>query len=343
MNRLLALAFCLLCTLPAAYAQGGRFRIMAYNVENLFDTIHATGHSDEDFTPQGSHRWTSPRYWGKLGRLAKVLAAVGGDVPVDLVALVEVENDSVLSHLTRRTNAAKLGYRYIVSHSQDARGINVALLYLPHRFRPVSVDTIRVFPTGKKTNPTRDVLHVAGELTSGDTLDVFVCHWPSRRGGKPANAYRMEVARAAKAAADSLFRIRQNPMVVLTGDFNSFYPEECLLEGLCVKLPSGSPPQPSALYLLSHGLRARQGITGTYKFQGQWNQLDHFIVSGTLLDPASGSPLHTTARDCLIVDFPFLLQALGKERNLYPFRTYGGTYYKGGYSDHLPLLLKLSE
>lgn len=343
MNKFLALTLCLLFALSAAYAQSKRFRIMAYNVENLFDTIHAVGYSDEEFTPQGARQWNSPRYWGKQGRLAKVLAAVGGDVPVDLVALVEVENDSVLTHLTQRTHAAKLGYQYVISHSQDVRGVNVGLLYLPHRFRPVSVDSIRIKPTHKKIRQTRDVLHVAGELISGDTLDVFVCHWPSRRGGKSANAYRMAVARAVKSATDSLFRIRQTPMLVLTGDFNAFYPEKCLREGLGAKLPTDGPLQPTALYVLSHRLQARQGVTGTYRFQGQWNQLDQFIVSGSLLDDANRCSLHTTAKDCLIVDFPFLLQAIGNEGNLYPFRTYGGTYYKGGYSDHLPLLLNLYE
>lgn len=32
--------------------------------------------------------------------------------------------------------------------------------------------------------PTRDILHVMGQVASGDTLDVFVCHMPSRAGGE---------------------------------------------------------------------------------------------------------------------------------------------------------------
>ena len=135
---------------------------MEYNVENLFDTLHAPGCQDSDFTPEGSHHWNTLRYWGKLGRLARVIAGVGGATPPDLGALAEVENDSVLSHLTRRTSLSLLGYEYIITRSADVRGINVALLYQPYRFRPVSVDTFRVSPLHPRISPTRYLLHVAG-------------------------------------------------------------------------------------------------------------------------------------------------------------------------------------
>ena len=80
-----------------------RFRIMEYNVENLFDTIPEPSCDDVAFTPQGEQQWDTRRYWAKQGRLARVIAAAGGDAPIELVGMVEVENDSVLYHLTRRT------------------------------------------------------------------------------------------------------------------------------------------------------------------------------------------------------------------------------------------------
>lgn len=42
-------ALCLLLFAFESVAQR-RFRVMEYNVENLFDTIHAEGHQDEEFT-----------------------------------------------------------------------------------------------------------------------------------------------------------------------------------------------------------------------------------------------------------------------------------------------------
>ena len=79
------IAYC--CTLPTYAQPRSALRVMEYNVENLFDTLHATGHQDIEFTPKGDHQWNSARYWAKLSRLSKVIAAVGGATPVDLVAL----------------------------------------------------------------------------------------------------------------------------------------------------------------------------------------------------------------------------------------------------------------
>lgn len=112
--------------------EGGKaqtFRVMTYNVENLFDTLHDAGFNDEEFLPGSNRRWNSPRYWGKQQKLARTIAAAGGAVPVDLVALCEVENDTVVNHLCRRTILRRLDYAYLVTQSKDARGIDVALLY----------------------------------------------------------------------------------------------------------------------------------------------------------------------------------------------------------------------
>lgn len=313
---------------------------MEYNVENLFDTIASSKQGGGEFTPQGSYHWTSQRYWSKLARLSRVIAAAGEDRPVDLVALVEVENDSVVANLTKRTKLWRMGYDYVITHSADARGINVALLYQPHRFRPVCKDTLRVSPISKRQFCTRDVLHVAGELITGDTLDVFVCHLPSRRGGNLAMKYRSAVGQALRAMVDSVMQCRANPLVVLTGDFNAFYPEPLFERDLGICLPSAVDTVfDKSLYLLSHNMRGRADVRGTYKYQGMWNQLDQFIVNGRLLD--EGRNIHTSSAHCCIVDFPFLLKAEKSGEGYRPLRTYLGTYYQGGYSDHLPLVLDL--
>lgn len=369
-----ALFLLLLCHRPwhAAQAQtaGGAsvWRIMEYNVENLFDTLHTAPFADEEFTPQGSHQWDTRRYWAKLSRLSRVIAAASADLPPACVALVEVENDSVVSHLIRRTRLWRMGYRSIVTHSRDVRGINVALLFQPALFRPVSHDSLRVPPTDESLSFTRDVLHVAGQLQSGDTLDLWVCHWPSRRNGARSERYRNRMAARLRAHVDRVLLSRRHPMAIVTGDFNAFWPEPSISVHLGARLPEPSP-QSRQLYLLSHAMQASGGISGTYKFQGEWNQLDNFLVSGTLLSaspsldsaspsldsaspfldsaspsldsasPYVESPFRTSAARCRIVDFPFLLQGLGSEAGPRPFRTYLGPHYQGGFSDHLPLVL----
>ena len=48
----------------------------------------------------------------------------------------------------------------------------------------------------------------------------------------------------------------------------------------------------------------------------------------------------TVSKAC-IIDFPFLLEEDDKYGGTTPYRMYNGMRYKGGYSDHLPVLLEL--
>ncbi len=173
----------------AAKAQGERFTIVELNVENLFDTEHDSLKNDLDFLPDSQQRWTRTRYWRKLNRLGQTIVACGRDssvwAAVDLVALCEVENDTVMRDLTRRSLLRTARYEYVVTDSPDERGIDVALLYSPFTFRLLGWRALRVPPI-KDMRATRDVLYAKGELLWGDTLHVVVAHAPSRRGGEMA-------------------------------------------------------------------------------------------------------------------------------------------------------------
>ncbi|MDR2621693.1 MAG: endonuclease, partial [Dysgonamonadaceae bacterium] len=69
------------------------FRVMFYNVENLFDILDDPGKADEEFTPGGFRYWSNKRYYNKLNNLAKVITALGGwEIPA-LIGLCEVENE----------------------------------------------------------------------------------------------------------------------------------------------------------------------------------------------------------------------------------------------------------
>ena len=72
---------------------------MFYNVENLFDWSDDPRTGDDDFTPEGQMHWTEKRLMAKLNKLYKVIAAVGGWKPPEIVALAEVENRFVLDRL----------------------------------------------------------------------------------------------------------------------------------------------------------------------------------------------------------------------------------------------------
>ncbi len=154
--------------------------------------------------------------------MARVITAVGEWEPPALVGLCEVENDTVLRDLTRRSPLKELNYRYVMTDSPDLRGIDVALLYQRDLFKLLSFRSVSIPPL-KQFRPTRDLLHVSGLLLTGDTLDVFVCHLPSRSGGaKESEPYRLHAARILYTEADSILNIRLHPQIIIMGDFNDY-------------------------------------------------------------------------------------------------------------------------
>ena len=58
---------------------GEPFRIMFYNVENLFDIEHDSLKNDYEFLPDRPKAWTYERYQDKLNKIAKVIIAAGTD------------------------------------------------------------------------------------------------------------------------------------------------------------------------------------------------------------------------------------------------------------------------
>ena len=90
MNRIIISKLFIIVSLIAVSVSADaqrRFRVVEYNVENLFDTLHDAGFDDGEFLPDGERAWNAARYWGKLGRLCRVITAAGGEAPADLVGL----------------------------------------------------------------------------------------------------------------------------------------------------------------------------------------------------------------------------------------------------------------
>ena len=154
-----------------------RIRFVSYNVENLFDCVDDTLTNDDEFLPQATRHWTPYRYWDKLQAISRTITTIGDDRAPDFVALCEVENDSVMHDLTRRSALRTVKYNYLMTSSKDPRGIDVALMYKPTTFRPFAHKALSLSQTSSPQGQhTRDVLLVSGQLHMGDTLDIFVCH-----------------------------------------------------------------------------------------------------------------------------------------------------------------------
>ncbi|MCR5078068.1 MAG: endonuclease [Prevotella sp.] len=313
----------LLC--PLLSAAQSRLTVVELNAENLFDTQHDTLKNDLEFMPESPRHWTRGKYWDKLNRIGQEIISCGEDstgwqMP-DLVGLCEVENDSVLRDLTKRSLLRKARYEYVMTASPDERGIDVALLYSPFSFRLIKADTIRVVPL-KGMRPTRDILHVEGEVINGDTLHVFLVHAPSRSGGELySRPFRKCVMERLCGAVDSLRCRQADARVLVMGDFNDY-----------ADSPSLQVAYGHGLVNVSAQAKGSNGAKGTYRYRGEWGSLDQVLVSVSL-QPSVGR--------CRINDMPFLLEEDKKYGGVKPRRNYNGMRYNRGFSDHLPLVLPL--
>lgn len=319
------------------------FRVMSYNVENFFDTSPHSFYNDKEFLPDGNRHWTPKRYRHKLQQIAKVITAAGEwDTPA-LVGLCEIENDSVVIHLLRRTPLRQQNYRYCIAESADRRGIRVALLYQRDKFACLGHQSVPIRFSGKHHKQTRHILHVWGKVATGDTLDVCVCHFPSRYGGeKESERDRFDAARTLRGICDSLAETRQHPYLLLMGDFNDTPENRSMTDELRarpypIRSTFSSLPDttPHSLYNLFADLSSHTP-KGTHKYQGEWNQLDQMIVNAPLLLPSSSICLQPGS--IRLFAPPFLFTKDKTWRGLRPLRTYYGFKYEGGFSDHLPIL-----
>lgn len=300
------------------------FRAMFYNVENLFDTKDDKLKNDQEFLPDATRKWNYYRYKDKINKIARVIISVGNDNIPDLVGLCEVENDSCLLDLIKYSPLREAGYRYVMTHSPDERGIDVALLYQRGTFKLLEKQVIPVPLKKIRNSSTRDILHVAGKVISGDTLDVFVCHMPSRsEGEKRTEPYRLFASQILKSSVDSLMKIRQYPYLLVMGDFND------------------TPDKPSVSQLNEVGLinMMDDKSGGTYRYQSKWEILDQFLVSDSFFNDYGR--IRTDKNNSYIIRYPFLLEEADKYGGEKPYRTYHGMKYKGGYSDHLPIAIDL--
>ncbi|MCK5824642.1 MAG: endonuclease/exonuclease/phosphatase family protein [Ichthyobacteriaceae bacterium] len=318
-NVLLSLFFATILLSPTNPSKN--FRILFYNVENLFDTYDNPDTYDEAFTKNGERNWTNYKFWKKLKNIAKVIKVAGEWEAPDLVGLAEVENDTVLKKLIYTDVLRKWNYKIIHHQSPDFRGIDVALLYRKEKFFVLNTKFYTLFVNGKKQQ-SRELLYAKGIMPGGDTLHVMVAHFPSRYSGyKNSEHKRMAAANLVLSITDSLNAVFKNPNIVVMGDLND------------------TPNNISIKHLNNNAnLRLVSAKQGTHKFHGKWARLDHFLVSDNINSKNKRINFSETAN---VFSEKFILQKDEKYLGFKPNRTFIGFKYNGGFSDHLPIYIDL--
>ena len=151
----------------------------------------------------------------------------------------------------------------------------------------------------------------------------MVNHWPSRYGGqKKSELKRIAAARSAKHFIDSIIKLNPRSKILFMGDLND-YPKN-----ISTKIIAES---------LKPMIKKSSGkYKGSHNYKGKWNILDHIFVSKYLLKKKG---IHTKRRSGKIHSNEFLMSKYKEQ--VVPFRTYGGKKYLNGYSDHLPVSVKI--
>ena len=312
--------------------------IAFYNLENLFDTINDPAINDEEFLPDGKLNWNTSRYFLKLDHLSQVISQVGSEYakacPV-VVGLSEVENINVVKDLISRPALKSSDYGIVHYDSPDLRGIDVALIYQKQYFTVTSSKPVKLTIPGNLDWKTRDQLVVAG-IFDGEPLYIIVNHWPSRSGGEKKSApLRNAAADLCKSIVDSIQMIDPAAKIIVMGDLNDDPTNKSLVKHLQTKSQINETGEKD-LFNPMYNMYKKDG-TGSLAYRDNWDLFDQIIVSGTLLGKDKSTYKFFKAK---IFNKTFLIQKEGSFAG-YPFRTYAGGVYLGGYSDHFPAYIFL--
>lgn len=305
--------------------QQPNYTVLFWNVENYFDYRPYIDGKNSDYTYSGAMRWTRAKFEKKRDAIAATILNLEPHSPYlpILVGVAEIENRYVLNQLIYETALKGYGYRVVHRDSPDRRGIDVGLLYRKELFKVLEERQLPVeFSSIGVRGWSRDILYVKGVVEALDTLHIFVNHWPSKWGGEKISAPRRAIAASVLAQmCDSLLAKNSFANILVMGDFND---------------EVSSPIFDSLSYL---NFLKMGGWHGTIKFEGEWESIDHFMVSDNLLD--SLQPISVVCDSTIIYCSDRLLERDSKFTGERPFRTYLGPRYHGGVSDHLPIVMKL--
>lgn len=307
------------------------FTVGFYNVENLFDTVNNPNTADDDFTPNGKHRWNKKKYYQKIRKITSVISQIGkeqSNLPPVIVGLVEVENATVVKDLVRHKNLLKYNYDYVHFESNDERGIDVSLIYNRNFFIELSSKTYSLNLIDDDGSPdyTRDVLVVKGSLYN-ELVYIIVNHWPSRREGEEETKHkRIKAAELNQYIIEEIKKETENPKILIMGDFNDNPTSESIQDHL-VSEELYNPMK--ELY--------KKG-KGTLTYYKEWHLFDQIIISKNFFDSNS---YHSFLKARVFAK-DWLRSHRGKYKNS-PFRTYIGPWHQGGYSDHFPVYLTFEK
>jgi hypothetical protein len=324
-----------------AFSQEKQYKIGCigfYNLENLYDTINDPNKDDEEFLPDGKNCWTGERYKKKLSNLSEVISQIGSEYvkggPV-IMGFSEVENLSVVEDLINTPLLKPMCYGIVHFDSPDKRGVDVALIYQKQYFKVTNSQSYKLTISGMDDFFTRDQLMVSG-IFDGELIHIIVNHWPSRSGGEKKSApLRNAAAKLCRTIVDSILKTDINAKIIVMGDLNDDPVDASVTKYLNAK-GEIKTVVPGDMFNPGYKMFKKDGI-GSLAYKDSWNLFDQIIISSGLTGDNK-----TTYKfyKSYVFNKKFLCQSEGAYSG-YPFRTYAGGVYQGGYSDHFPVYIFL--
>ena len=333
-------------------AQGKRSYVIGfYNLENLFDTYHDEGKNDYEYLPDGANQWTEAKYAKKLHNMASVIRAMKDENKVwhALLGVSEIENRHVLEDLVSQPEIAEANYQIVHYDGPDRRGVDVALLYRPNQFKvlesksiPFDFNSSIEFSLNEEEKAyfrTRDILMVRGML-GNEMFAVFVAHLPSRIGGKGSDL-RSRGGEIMYQESMKLMEAYPDIKIVAMGDMNDNPTDPSMAVYMHGKENIDEVEQEDFFSPFESMLKSGYG---SLAYQGEWNIYDIIVVNANLCR-GEGLKIRPIVKKKFygrIFNPPFMTQQEGPYAGS-PFRTFSGGAFIGGYSDHYPTYIVVSN
>jgi len=338
--KIIILSILLIFPYSIASIEAKTFKVVSYNVENLFD-LTKDGTEYREYIPNADHGWNKDIVDIKVTNIAKVIK----DLSADVVALQEIESKKALIFLQNKLKKINVDYPYIEIANSKATSVKCAIL---SKFPIVNKEEIQV-----DNEFARNILKVTLDIDA-NRLILFVNHWKSKQGPE---SQRIVYAKKLKEEIDKL---KEGIDFILTGDFNSNYNEYEIFQD------SSSLNDTVSTTGINHILRTIKGsemvneriLTGqvrneylynlwleinksrrwSYNFFGNKNSLDSIIVSKGLYDN-KGISYVDNSFDKFDPDYLFKKNAIYRWQIT---KNGKGKHLGKGYSDHLPVFAYFS-
>ncbi|MDR1877066.1 MAG: endonuclease [Flavobacteriaceae bacterium] len=289
----------------------------------------------DEFYYKGTKLWNSKKYNEKITNLTKVISEIGRSetrtMPA-IIGLCEIENEHVLQDLCDGMKKRGGVYGFAHLNSFDARGVDNALLYDKTRFTVSNQKRLVINLTNDAgyRDYTRDILLVEG-LLDGEKMYFLVNHWPSRRGGEQKSLpRRVAAAEVMKKAMDSIREINPNAKILAMGDFNDDPTSPSIKKVLNTVYKKDKVKNDT--YFNPAEELFKKGM-GTLAYQDAFSLFDQQILSpGFVKNEDDG--YHFFKMNVYSPSYLVTQEGAGKG---YPFRSFSGDNYTGGYSDHYPI------